>query len=190
MHLHPQIQIPNAFPGLLCAPSDLQTFLRPCSLCSVSASPSRRNDDDLNNAHISAQCSGVNISYLSQKFKVSILKSSWNKKDLNDVTAAPFSVSFSQLPAAKKSTKKGPAVTSLSSFLFCDDFSSWILWAVLEDWSQFLDLVSLRLRSKTMYIKVECWFCVVLRYWKNFSSTFTKIYDCACLICSMKLNRI
>ena len=35
------------------------------------------------------------------------LKSSQNKKDLNDVTAAPFSMSFSQLPAAKKHPKLG-----------------------------------------------------------------------------------
>ena len=50
------------------------------------------------------------------------LKSSRNKKDLNDVTAAPFLMSFSQLPAAKKNTKKGAAVTSLRLFLFRDDF--------------------------------------------------------------------
>ena len=36
-----------------------------------------------------------------------VLKSSRNKKDLNDVTAAPFSVSFSQLAAAKKHQKRG-----------------------------------------------------------------------------------
>ena len=36
-----------------------------------------------------------------------VLKSSRNKKDLNDVTAARFSVSFSQLPAAKKHPKLG-----------------------------------------------------------------------------------
>ena len=35
------------------------------------------------------------------------LKSSRNKKNLNDVTAAPFSVSFSQLTAAKKTPKTG-----------------------------------------------------------------------------------
>ena len=35
------------------------------------------------------------------------LKSSRSKKDLNDVTAAPFLVSFSQLPAAKKHRKLG-----------------------------------------------------------------------------------
>ena len=51
------------------------------------------------------------------------LKLSQNKKDLNDVTAAPFLVSFSQLPAAKKDTENGAAATSLRSFLFCDDFS-------------------------------------------------------------------
>ena len=51
-----------------------------------------------------------------------LLKSSRNKKDLNDVTAAPFSVSFSQLPAAKKTPKNGAAVTSLRSFLFRDEF--------------------------------------------------------------------
>ena len=35
------------------------------------------------------------------------VKLSQNKKDLNDVTAALFSVSFSQLPAAKKHKKRG-----------------------------------------------------------------------------------
>ena len=52
------------------------------------------------------------------------LKSIQNKKDLSDVTAAPFSVSFSQLPAAKNNTENGAAVTSLRSFLFCKDFST------------------------------------------------------------------
>ena len=46
-----------------------------------------------------------------------------NKKDLNDVTAAPFLVAFSQLKAAKNN-KNGTAVTSLRSFLFHDDFTS------------------------------------------------------------------
>ena len=48
---------------------------------------------------------------------------SLNKKDLNDVTASPFLVPFSQLPAAKKPTENEAAVTSLRSFLFGDDFS-------------------------------------------------------------------
>jgi hypothetical protein len=34
------------------------------------------------------------------------MKSSRNKKDLNDVTAAPFLMSFSKLPAAKKKHQK------------------------------------------------------------------------------------
>ena len=50
-----------------------------------------------------------------------ILKLSRNKKDLNDVTAALFLVSFSQLPAAKN-TGNGTAMMSLRSFLFRDDF--------------------------------------------------------------------
>ena len=50
------------------------------------------------------------------------LKSSQNKKDLNDITAAMFLVSFSQLPAAKKPTENGAAVMSLRSFLFRDNF--------------------------------------------------------------------
>ena len=50
------------------------------------------------------------------------LKSSQNKKDLNDVTAAPFLVSFSQVQAAKN-TKNGAAVMSLRSFLFRNNFS-------------------------------------------------------------------
>ena len=48
------------------------------------------------------------------------LKSSRNKKDLNDITAAPFWVFM--LLAAEKDTENGAAVTSLKSFLFCDDF--------------------------------------------------------------------
>jgi hypothetical protein len=36
-----------------------------------------------------------------------VLKLSRNKKDLNDVTAAPFSVFLSQLPTAKKHRKRG-----------------------------------------------------------------------------------
>ena len=35
------------------------------------------------------------------------LKSSRNKKDLNDVTAAPLLVSLSQLPTANKNTENG-----------------------------------------------------------------------------------
>ena len=49
------------------------------------------------------------------------LKLSQNKKDLNDVTATLSSVSFAQLPAAKKDTKNGAAATSLRSFLFLDN---------------------------------------------------------------------
>ena len=51
------------------------------------------------------------------------VKSSRNKKELNEVTAAPFLVSFSQLLAAKQNTQNGGAVMSLRSFLFPDDFS-------------------------------------------------------------------
>ena len=36
-------------------------------------------------------------------------------------------MSFSQLPAPKKPTKNGAAVTSLGSFLFCDDFSQFLV---------------------------------------------------------------
>jgi hypothetical protein len=36
-----------------------------------------------------------------------VVKSSRNKKDPNDVTVAQFSVSFSQMPAAKKHQKPG-----------------------------------------------------------------------------------
>ena len=52
-----------------------------------------------------------------------VVKSSRNKKDLNDVTDAPFLVFFSQLPAPK-SIENGVAVTSLRSFLFRDNFSN------------------------------------------------------------------
>ena len=42
-----------------------------------------------------------------KKITLATLKLSRNKKDPNDVTAAQFSVSFSQLPAAKKRQKLG-----------------------------------------------------------------------------------
>ena len=43
----------------------------------------------------------------SEKLKACLSKSSRNKKDLNNVTAAPFLMSFSQLPAAKRHRKVG-----------------------------------------------------------------------------------
>ena len=46
-----------------------------------------------------------------------------NKKDLNDITAALFSVGFLLLAAEKTKNKNGEAVTSLRSFLFRDDFT-------------------------------------------------------------------
>ena len=50
------------------------------------------------------------------------LKSSRNKKDLNDITAAPFSVLFFAAGSWEKDPENGAAVTSLKSFLFRDDF--------------------------------------------------------------------
>ena len=61
----------------------------------------------------------------SEKLKACLSKSSRNKKDLNNVTAAPFSMSFSHRPAAKN-TENGASVTSLRSFLFRDNFSQTI----------------------------------------------------------------
>ena len=52
-----------------------------------------------------------------------MIKSSRNKKHLNDVTAAPFSVFFFAAGSWKKDTENGAAVTSLRSFLFRDDFN-------------------------------------------------------------------
>ena len=57
----------------------------------------------------------------SEKLNFTVLKSLRNKKDLNDVTAAQFLVSFSQLPAAKKNTENWAAVTSLRSSLIHDN---------------------------------------------------------------------
>ena len=52
----------------------------------------------------------TDISFLSKNYDAflpSELKSSGNKKGLNDVTAAPFSVVFLQLVAEKKTPKTG-----------------------------------------------------------------------------------
>ena len=55
---------------------------------------------------------------------ITLLKFSRNKKDLNDVTAAPFWVVFFDAGSWEKDIKTGAAVTSLKSFLFCDNSSS------------------------------------------------------------------
>ena len=58
------------------------------------------------------------------KVKILLLKLSRNKKDLNDVAAAPVLVSFSQLPAVKKHTKKRGSCDVIKVLLICDDFNS------------------------------------------------------------------
>ena len=52
-----------------------------------------------------------------------MLKSSRNKKDVNDVTVAPFSVGFVAAGSREKVPENGAAVTSLRSFLFRYDFN-------------------------------------------------------------------
>ena len=51
------------------------------------------------------------------------LKSSQNKKDLNDVTAAPFLVVSYAAGSWEKDTKNGAAVTSLRTFVCSNAFS-------------------------------------------------------------------
>ena len=51
-----------------------------------------------------------------------LLKSSRNKKDLNNITVAPFLVGFFAAGSWEKNIENGAAVTSLRSFLFHDDF--------------------------------------------------------------------
>ena len=53
------------------------------------------------------QICSLDDTYDHGRFIQGLLKSSRNKKDLNDITAATFLVSFSQLPAAKKHQKAG-----------------------------------------------------------------------------------
>ena len=62
-------------------------------------------------------------------FSTYLLKSSRNK-DLNDVTAAPFSVGFFAAGSWEKDTENRVAVTSLRSFLFHDDFIDMMIKAV------------------------------------------------------------
>ena len=73
------------------------------------------------NVHSNGQTPSNEVLMWADLGRLIKLKSSRNKKDLNDVTAALFSVSFSQLPAAQKTTKNKAAVTSLSS-IFRDNF--------------------------------------------------------------------
>ena len=84
-----------------------------------------------------------------------VLKSSRNKKDVNDVTAAIFWVSFSQLPAAKKTPKNGAAVTSLRSFLFCDDFIKHSIWGFCLKYYYFLVIGSFR--GAATDCAAHCW---------------------------------
>ena len=64
--------------------------------------------------------------FIAEHFKLKIcrvLKTLLCTNVLNDVTAAPFMVSFSQLLAVKKGTKKGAAVTSLKTFVRSSAFN-------------------------------------------------------------------
>ena len=54
---------------------------------------------------------------------VNLLKSLLRTNVLNDVTAALFLMSFSQLPAVKKDTKNGASVTSLRTSVGSNDLS-------------------------------------------------------------------
>ena len=53
---------------------------------------------------------------------------------LNDVSAAPFSVSFSQLPAAKKPTENGAAVMSLRTLVRNSAFTVYFCIMKQTDW--------------------------------------------------------
>ena len=59
------------------------------------------------NAHSNGQTPSNEVLMWADLGRLIKLKSSRNKKDLNDVTAALFLVSFSQLPAAKNIPKIG-----------------------------------------------------------------------------------
>ena len=61
-----------------------------------------------------------------------LVKSSWIKKDLNDITAAGFRCHFLSYQLQKRNTKNGAVVTSLRPFLFCDDFSIFLNSFVLK----------------------------------------------------------
>ena len=57
------------------------------------------------------------------KWAQEILKSSRNKKNLNDAKVAGFSWFFFAAGSLENDTENGAAVMSLRFFLFCDDFS-------------------------------------------------------------------
>ena len=59
---------------------------------------------------------------LSDEFVTKQLKALLCTNVLNDVTAALFLMSFSQLPAVKKDNDKGAAVTSLRTFVRSNAF--------------------------------------------------------------------
>ena len=62
------------------------------------------------------------------------LKSSPNRKDLNNFTASPFSVAFLVAGNWEKDTKNRAAVKSLKSFLFCNDFNMGDTY--MQDWQK------------------------------------------------------
>ena len=62
--------------------------------------------------------------FIVKTLQVNFVKSSRNKKGLNDVTAAPFLVGFFAAGSWEKDTKNGAVGMSLRPFLFCDNFSN------------------------------------------------------------------
>ena len=90
-----------------------------------------------------------------------LLKSSWNKKGFNDVTAALFSVFFAA-GSWEKDTKNRAAVTSLSSFLFCDDFITYAMYGHL--WPIFTGIAF----KKLLPVGWSFDFFVMLKNWLRF----------------------
>ena len=62
----------------------------------------------------------LGLAFSIHRFRQNMIKvkSSQNKKDLNDVTAALFLMSFSQLPTAKKHRKQGSCDVNLGPSYF------------------------------------------------------------------------
>ena len=107
----------------------------------------------------------LNYSPFSRKWSPSVfLKALLCRNVLKDVTAAPFLVSFSQLPSAKN-TQNNAAVTSLRSFLFRDDFSvRWFFRKCKRDHKEYTGSSRL-MRISLLWISLLRFFKTITKIW-------------------------
>ena len=84
----------------------------------------------------------------------------------HDITAAPFSMAFSQLPTAKKDTENGAAVTSLRTFIRSIAFRNPVLKSAEEELATDVRLLPNRINYSISLCKEDKCPYTLLCHWQ------------------------